>query len=111
MTLLVQNAQIKQAKYVRNSNVGRSKFGTLRICFRIIFFNQGGSVIRLFHKELEAYMVAEGLFDDEVTEDGKCSTAAGPIIVQTCFIEFLLLSIAFQIFRKCKHRTECLIKR
>ncbi|KAK3086885.1 hypothetical protein FSP39_024881 [Pinctada imbricata] len=31
---------------------------------------RGGSVIRLFHKELEAYMVAEGLFDDEVTEDG-----------------------------------------
>ena len=32
---------------------------------------QGGSVIRLFHKELEAYMVGEGLFDDEVTEDGE----------------------------------------
>ena len=31
---------------------------------------QGGSVIRLFHKELEAYLVAEGLFDDEITEDG-----------------------------------------
>ena len=31
---------------------------------------QGGSIIRLFHKELEAYMVAEGLFNDEVTEDG-----------------------------------------
>ncbi|KAJ8303557.1 hypothetical protein KUTeg_019953 [Tegillarca granosa] len=30
----------------------------------------GGSVIRLFHKELEAYLVAEGLFDDCVTEDG-----------------------------------------
>ncbi|CAL1535481.1 unnamed protein product, partial [Lymnaea stagnalis] len=29
----------------------------------------GGSVIRLFHKELEAYLVAEGLFDDDVTED------------------------------------------
>ena len=31
---------------------------------------QGGSVIRLFHKELEAYLVAEGLFEDCVTEDG-----------------------------------------
>ena len=31
---------------------------------------QGGSVIRLFHKELEAYLVAEGLFDEGVTEDG-----------------------------------------
>ena len=28
-------------------------------------------MIRLFHKELEAYLVAEGLFDDSVTEDGK----------------------------------------
>ena len=36
----------------------------------IITLFQGGSIIRLFHKELEAYMVAEGLFDDEVTEDG-----------------------------------------
>ncbi|ESN99319.1 hypothetical protein HELRODRAFT_162842 [Helobdella robusta] len=32
-------------------------------------FVTGGSVIRLFHKELEAYLVAEGLYDDEVTED------------------------------------------
>ncbi|WAR13356.1 ITPR1-like protein, partial [Mya arenaria] len=32
-------------------------------------FVRGGSIIRLFHKELEAYMVAEGLFEDEVTED------------------------------------------
>ncbi|VDI71716.1 Hypothetical predicted protein [Mytilus galloprovincialis] len=30
---------------------------------------RGGSCIRLFHKELEAYLVAEGLFDEEVTED------------------------------------------
>ena len=40
------------------------------LSFHAIF--QGGSVIRLFHKELEAYLVAEGLFDDSVTEDGKC---------------------------------------
>lgn len=32
---------------------------------------QGGNIIRLFHKELEAYIVAEGLFEDEITEDGK----------------------------------------
>ena len=25
----------------------------------------------MFHKELEAYIVAEGLFDDDITEDGK----------------------------------------
>ena len=36
----------------------------------LLYYLQGGSVIRLFHKELEAYLVAEGLFDDEITEDG-----------------------------------------
>ena len=35
-------------------------------------------MIRLFHKELEAYLVAEGLFDDSVTEDGRYQ--------QTCYI-------------------------
>ena len=33
-------------------------------------FVKAGSMIRLFHKELEAYLVAEGLFDEELTEDG-----------------------------------------
>jgi hypothetical protein len=27
-------------------------------------------VIRLFHKELEAYLIAEGLFDDNKAESG-----------------------------------------
>ena len=31
---------------------------------------QGGCAVRLFHKELEAYLVAEGLFEDDITEDG-----------------------------------------
>ena len=30
-------------------------------------------MIRLFHKELEAYLVAEGLFDEDITEDGQWS--------------------------------------
>ncbi|ELT91343.1 hypothetical protein CAPTEDRAFT_201920 [Capitella teleta] len=43
------------------------------ICHKITFFNEqkGGSVIRLFHKELEAYVVAEGLFDEQICEDGE----------------------------------------
>ncbi|XP_055890997.1 inositol 1,4,5-trisphosphate receptor-like isoform X3 [Biomphalaria glabrata] len=32
-------------------------------------FVRGGCVVRLFHKELEAYLVAEGLFDEAVIED------------------------------------------
>ena len=32
---------------------------------------QGGCAVRLFHKELEAYLVAEGLFEDDITEDGE----------------------------------------
>lgn len=36
-------------------------------------------MIRLFHKELEAYLVAEGLFDEGVTEDGETlSLLVGP---------------------------------
>ena len=31
---------------------------------------QAGVPLRLFHKEIEAYLCAEGLFDDEITEDG-----------------------------------------
>ena len=31
---------------------------------------KGGSVLRLFHKELEAYLVAEGLFEEQLTEEG-----------------------------------------
>ena len=34
------------------------------------FFPQAGVPLRLFHKEIEAYLCAEGLFDDEVTENG-----------------------------------------
>lgn len=30
-----------------------------------------GDLIRFYHKEMEAYLVAEGLFDDEICEDGK----------------------------------------
>ena len=33
-------------------------------------FPQAGVPLRLFHKEIEAYLCAEGLFDDEITEDG-----------------------------------------
>ena len=32
---------------------------------------QGGSVIRLFHKDLEAYLVAEGVYGEEPMENGN----------------------------------------
>ena len=35
------------------------------------FILKGGSVLRLFHKELEAYLVAEGLFEEQLTEEGN----------------------------------------
>ena len=50
----------------------------------IPFYFQGGSVIRMFHKELEAYIVAEGLFDDDITEDGKHTTLSFFYIHKTC---------------------------
>ncbi|ESO91009.1 hypothetical protein LOTGIDRAFT_163525 [Lottia gigantea] len=66
-----------------NLGVERSGFTLVRYCkenpdidlyvkrgiSQIPKYIKGGSVIRLFHKELEAYLVAEGLFDEEVTED------------------------------------------
>ena len=32
---------------------------------------KAGVPLRLFHKEIEAYLTCEGLFDDELTEDGQ----------------------------------------
>lgn len=32
---------------------------------------QVGDPLRFYHKEMEAYLVAEGLFDDELIEDGQ----------------------------------------
>ena len=32
---------------------------------------KAGDVIRLFHREIEAYLVAEGLFNEDVQEDGN----------------------------------------
>ncbi|KAK3085572.1 hypothetical protein FSP39_005468 [Pinctada imbricata] len=55
-----------------NLGVERSSFtliGSYRELPEQDRFVRGGSVLRLFHKELEAYLVAEGLFDDCVTED------------------------------------------
>ena len=36
----------------------------------LCLFLQAGVPLRLFHKEIEAYLCAEGLFGDEITEDG-----------------------------------------
>jgi len=44
---------------------------------------QGGSIIRLFHKELEAFLVAEGLFDDEISEDGPLCYLLSLLTVST----------------------------
>ena len=43
--------------------------------------SQGGSIIRLFHKELEALLVAEGLFDDEISEDGECLSVCPSVLL------------------------------
>lgn len=32
---------------------------------------KGGSVVRLFHKEIEAYLVADGAFDGTISQNGK----------------------------------------
>ncbi|CAC5357472.1 unnamed protein product [Mytilus coruscus] len=55
-----------------NLGVERSSFtlvGSFRDYPDQFQFLRGGSVIRLFHKELEAYVIAQGLFGQEVTEN------------------------------------------
>ncbi|XP_052817063.1 inositol 1,4,5-trisphosphate receptor type 3-like isoform X2 [Mya arenaria] len=69
-----ESHQIDYKSYGSELNLGveRSSFtliGSFRETLEQERFVRGGSVIRLFHKELEAYLVAEGLFDEGVTED------------------------------------------
>ncbi|KAH9502988.1 hypothetical protein Btru_072533, partial [Bulinus truncatus] len=66
--------QIDSFSYGSELNLGveRSSFtliGSYRDRPEEIRFVRGGCVVRLFHKELEAYLVAEGLFDEAVIED------------------------------------------
>ena len=49
---------------------------------------QVGDLIRFFHKEMEAYLVAEGLFDDELTEDGMWNSHYTPGIYAEGYIVF-----------------------
>lgn len=51
---------------------------------------QGGQAIRCFHKELEAYLVAEGLFDEQITEDGGCAYTLDHVIINQCIILILI---------------------
>ena len=43
---------------------------------------KAGSPLRLFHKEIEAYLTCEGLFGDEVTENGKTHASSGTFNAQ-----------------------------
>ncbi len=59
----------------------------LHITYHIYLLPQAGVPLRLFHKEIEAYLCAEGLFDDHVAEDGNkinnyCFTLQ--MIIQSC---------------------------
>jgi len=58
-------------KFLRFAWLDVDKFVLALGLTRLLISLQGGSVIRMFHKELEAYIVAEGLFDDDITEDGR----------------------------------------
>jgi len=60
---------------------------------------QGGSIIRLFHKELEALLVAEGLFDDEISEDGPFSINFFNLVisVQLCYVCIVQMCAVFAV--------------
>ncbi|XP_060552412.1 inositol 1,4,5-trisphosphate receptor type 2-like [Ruditapes philippinarum] len=67
--------QIDHFTFGSEFNLGVERSGFTLIRFRkrppteSLIYIRGGNIIRLFHKELEAYVVAEGLFEDEITED------------------------------------------
>lgn len=69
-----QSFHIDHFTYGSEVNLGVERSGFTLVRFakenpELAHFVRGGALIRLFHKELEAYLVAEGLFDEEVTED------------------------------------------
>lgn len=54
---------------------------------------QGGQFVQLFHKELEAYLVAEGLFQEIVSESGASSSSASTSLgLRLKSISFVLFS-------------------
>ena len=53
------------------------------------FLFQIGDIVRFYHKEMEAYMVAEGLFDDELTEDGEFTNTGELRYFELGNIEFM----------------------
>ncbi|XP_064638087.1 inositol 1,4,5-trisphosphate receptor type 2-like isoform X2 [Lineus longissimus] len=55
-----------------NLGIERTGFTLIKTCKPILGdeeFVKGGSVIRLYHRELEAYLITEGLFGDEVLQN------------------------------------------
>ena len=60
---------------------------------------QGGSVIRLFHRELEAYLVCEGLFWEELVEDGMMISENNVTIILIILkLNFAFIKHIFKIF-------------
>ena len=65
-------SKVKDLQLVIVNCIGFIKIIILKFCNERIYFDwQGGCAVRLFHKELEAYLVAEGLFDEGFVEDGR----------------------------------------
>lgn len=52
-------------------------------------------MVRFYHKEMEAYLVAEGLFDDVLTEDGKdwVSSDTGCLMRGSILVHVLYLKL------------------
>jgi len=65
---------------------------------------QGGSIIRLFHKELEAFLVAEGLFDDEISEDGPLCYLLSLLTVSTLSSSLKTFIGVFAAIDRCYYR-------
>ena len=47
---------------------------------------QGGSTVRIFHKDVEAYLVAEGMYGEPISEEGQFLQRLGYVNIQCCVI-------------------------
>ncbi len=69
---MTKTAHKLQFRPLHSRTNARTKFFVMIYMGRMGLF-QGGDVVRLFHKEMEAFLVAEGVFGDGLQEMGMLS--------------------------------------
>jgi len=70
-----------------NANYDCCLFLSFVCIYTFQVFLQGGMTVQLCHKVLEAYLVADGLFDYELAEDGEFAQALNMVLSLIFFHE------------------------